>query len=82
MVEKKGNTGWTQIPFLPLVKDACNVFQKYYPDVFVDLLRQMKVKNPDKCPIPPVSILLNKNAQYGVFVTVRDEMVNLPAKYS
>lgn len=55
IVEKISNTGLMEVPFLPLTKNACNTFNIFVPKLFTRLLTNMKVKNPGKCPIPPVS---------------------------
>lgn len=56
VMEKIDNTGSKQlIPFIPLIKDACHVYSKYLPTVWIGMLTNMKVPNPKICPIPPVS---------------------------
>lgn len=57
VVEKIGNTGLTEIPFIPLTKDACNIYSKYFKKVWINILTNMKVENPHMCPLPAVSKL-------------------------
>lgn len=40
-------------------KGGCLVAQKYLSSFFVALAKEAEVKEPEKCPIPPVSIYLN-----------------------
>ncbi|CAH2005736.1 unnamed protein product [Acanthoscelides obtectus] len=56
--EKWGSSGWTKVPYLPIIPDACNTMKRFYSQYMIDFWRTVGVKNPDKCPIPPGDYIL------------------------
>lgn len=58
VAERWGNAGWTTIPFIPMVKNACSVYLKNFKNVWTNILGEMGVKKPQECPVPPVKLLI------------------------
>ncbi|CAH1997478.1 unnamed protein product [Acanthoscelides obtectus] len=52
-VEKWGSSGWTKIPYLPVLPNACDTMRRFFSFYTTKIWREMGVKDPDRCPIPP-----------------------------
>nr|CAI5821787.1 unnamed protein product [Callosobruchus analis] len=53
--EKWSSSGWTKIPYLPVIPNACSTLKRFYSTYMTDIWRRSGVKYPDKCPIPPTN---------------------------
>ncbi|CAH1102325.1 unnamed protein product [Psylliodes chrysocephalus] len=73
-IQRMSNGVSREIPFVPRIPDPCNVLLKHYRSVWVQLMSNIGVKRPDKCPIPAG----NYSVKNFVFNSVEDGAFSIP----